>query len=266
MGDVIKSISIENFVRQRDAVIGLVAEAKELVDRANQICESMGLSPVSEFFNNKRAPYDVRLDSPGAVEEIAKRLDSAAWSRLMNESGIRTLMDAQARDEWSSSVHEMRTPPLTMPNVTSTFHALHDGRDELFARGVISCFRNLSWDYKTNQPFKFGKRLVIRSLFEAFKGTELTTPVHRSADELDDLVRVFSVLDGRLEPDHRHGMHYHLSCAANAYNREISLDYFSIRYFMNGNGHLTFSRPDLVEQMNLIIARRFPNALACENR
>jgi len=34
-----------------------------------------------------------------------------------------------------------------------------------------------------------------------------------------------------------------------------------IRTFKNGNGHATFTRPDLVERMNLIIAKHYPGAL-----
>ena len=39
-------------------------------------------------------------------------------------------------------------------------------------------------------------------------------------------------------------------------------DYFSIRLFKNQNGHVTFTRPDLVTRLNLIIAKHFPHALA----
>lgn len=48
--------------------------------------------------------------------------------------------------------------------------------------------------------------------------------------------------------------------------RETARAYFHLRWFKNGNGHLTFSRPDLVEAMNRILAKHYPNALACEAR
>lgn len=38
-------------------------------------------------------------------------------------------------------------------------------------------------------------------------------------------------------------------------------DYLHLRWFKNGNGHITFKRPDLVEQMNLILAKHYPHAL-----
>ena len=38
--------------------------------------------------------------------------------------------------------------------------------------------------------------------------------------------------------------------------------YFSIRYFQKGTAHLTFKRSELVEKMNDIIAKHYPNQLS----
>ena len=98
-------------------------------------------------------------------------------------------------------------------------------------------FRRLSWQYKTNLPQKFGKRIVV---------TFLTTwghANHRSTDQLDDLMRVFHVLDGKPEADHRHGCYALISDALRAQPCWPVLaenDYLSIRLFKNQNGHVTF--------------------------
>lgn len=34
--------------------------------------------------------------------------------------------------------------------------------------GVIILFRRLSWDYKTNQPFQFGKRIILNCLLSVY--------------------------------------------------------------------------------------------------
>lgn len=85
---------------------------------------------------------------------------------------------------------------------------------------------------------------------------------HTTTDQLDDLLRVFHVLDGQPEPDHRQGMYRTLNDALHARATTWSGPYFSLRWFRKGSGHLTFTRPDLVEELNRILARRFPNALA----
>jgi hypothetical protein len=42
---------------------------------------------------------------------------------------------------------------------------------------------------------------------------------------------------------------------------QVENDYLAIRTFKNGNGHVMFKRPDLVDAMNRIIAKHYPGAL-----
>ncbi|HDR9163670.1 TPA: DUF4942 domain-containing protein [Burkholderia vietnamiensis] len=268
MSELVKSISIENMLRQRDAIIERLTAAKNLIDEADTIAAGAGFGSISGQIGDRYSHNSPRIGSADFMDGMRKRIDASGWRHLMDESGLRTLMDAKARSEWDNGVQEFKTPELTLANVTSTFGMLYDGRAELFERGVIECFRRLSWHYKTNQPFKFGKRLVVSHLYDEQRGTYRQSVNHRRSNELDDLVRVFSVLDGKPEPDHRNGMYSHLTRAAHApaVERWIDLDYFEIRWFKNGNGHLTFKRLELVEKLNLILAKHFPNALASEVR
>jgi hypothetical protein len=150
--DLVKSISVENMLRKRDAVVERLAEAKRLVDEADAIAIGAGLEAVSGHIGDRYSRNGMPIGSPDFIEAITKRVDAAGWKHLMNESGIRSLMDSKAREEWDNGVYECKTPPLTLANVTSTFTMLRDGRAELFERGVIECFRRLSWNYKTNRP------------------------------------------------------------------------------------------------------------------
>ncbi|MEX7693653.1 DUF4942 domain-containing protein, partial [Enterobacter hormaechei] len=38
-------------------------------------------------------------------------------------------------------------------------------------------------------------------------------------------------------------------------------EYFTVRAYKKGSAHITFTRPDLVEKVNDIIARHYPGAL-----
>ena len=84
---------------------------------------------------------------------------------------------------------------------------------------------------------------------------------HNKTDQLDDLVRVMSVLDGKPEPDHRNGWYQRLNAVKSTLDPDAEDDYMRVRSFRNGNGHVTFKRPDLVDAMNRIIAKHFPGAL-----
>lgn len=86
----------------------------------------------------------------------------------------------------------------------------------------------------------------------------------RQTNQLDNLLRVFHLCDGKPEADHRTGA-YRL--IADAMQRTLGWpklaenDYVSIRLFKNHNGHVTFKRPDLIQRLNRIIAKHYPNAL-----
>lgn len=169
-------------------------------------------------------------------------------------------MDAKAREAWQTGLDKGKVPELTAETVAATFRTMHDARGAMFERGVIECFKRLSWDYKTNNPFRFGKRFIMSHMFTAWRTGGLTTN-HRACDELDDLIRVFSVLDGKPEPDHRNGMWRVLSDSNHERLMAAEHEYFSLKWFKKGSGHITFKRPDLVHQLNDIIAKHYPGAL-----
>ena len=126
----------------------------------------------------------------------------------------------------------------------------------MFERGVIACFKSLAWCYKTNLPQKFGKRIVVTCINSSYS---------RKHDAMDDLLRVMHVLDGKPEPDHRGGFGSMLRAAGlDGYYSKAGVcenEYLSVRTFKNGNGHITFKRLDLIDKMNLIIAKHYPGAL-----
>ena len=106
-------------------------------------------------------------------------------------------MSAAKRTEVDEAIRAETVPPLTREAIRATFTQLHESRGEMFEQGVIECFRRLSWDYTTNLPQKFGKRIVVTYL------TSYGSANYKQCDELDDLLRVFHLCDGKPEADHR---------------------------------------------------------------
>lgn len=269
----VKSISIENLVNQRAAILERVAGAIGMLEEAAALGESSGISGSIRYrgfehiLGGQEHYRGTGLLTEKAIEGITKRLDASAWQHLLHESGIRTLMDAKARRDWDEKIEKADVPELTNQNIRSTFGLLYDTRGEIFERGVINCFKALSWSYKTNRPFAFGKRLVRRFIRgqviskRGGGGTSLGYVNMRSTDELDDLSRVFHVLDGKPEPDHRQGWYSRLTRCDKTTDPDAEDDYMRVRSFRNGNGHVTFKRQDLVDRMNQIIAKHYPGAL-----
>lgn len=291
--ELVPSVSIANMVNQRAAVMQRMQAAIDLIREASEIAGAAHLGMPRVELSNTYSRHgggvqlaNARLRSTGrdgstwdhdqAADADARKalrvgIDAPAWQYLMHESGMRTLMDAEARKKWDEAISNGDVPELTDPNVRSTFKMLHDSRGEIFERGVIACFKGLAWDYKTNLPQKFGKRIVLTCLRSSVSagrwgstgssGSLGYVSHNGTCDRLDDLSRVFNVLDEKPEPDHRQGWYSRIASCNKLGDPDPADDYMSVRCFRNGNGHVTFKRPDLVDKMNLIIAKHYPGAL-----
>ena len=262
--ELIPSLSIANLLQQREAVMILFQEALEKLEQAHALASAArlgfpdismargwrghGLHMTGEFANRT-----TRLETFQAC------LDAGGWTTLLQDSGLRSMMSASKRREVDEQIGAEKVPELTREAIRATFATLHDSRVDMFEQGVIECFRRLSWDYKTNLPQKFGKRIVMTSL------TSYGSANMRQTDHLDDLLRVFHLCDGKPEADHRRGAYRLITDAMQstaAWPKVAEHDYLSIRLFKNQNGHVTFKRPDLIHRLNRILAKHYPHALA----
>lgn len=241
-------------------------QALKLLQEAGEIAEAANFKRV-DFDINSSYNGKTRASDRDAPKTIQQAIDKSAWHYLMNESGMRTFMDADARKEWDHQIYNGTVPELTFDNVESTFNLLHAQRGEMFDRGVISCFRRLSWNYKTNKPFKFGKRIIVHHLFRVYGNRDSSLYLNSGkCDELEDLLRVFTVLDGKPQADHRNGVGHAIDVAKSERKMELDSEYFHLRWYQKGSGHLTFKRADLVDRLNQILAKHFPGALAYDRQ
>ena len=85
-------------------------------------------------------------------------------------------------------------------------------------------------------------------------------------NRIDDLARPFWLLDGKTLPDNRVSEGANLSAfisqgGAASVGEVFACEYFTVRTYKKGSAHVTFTRPDLVEKVNDIIARHYPGAL-----
>lgn len=113
------------------------------------------------------ARYSCYLTQPPnkGLAFITRHIDRKLWQTLMNRSGMLALMDAQARDQWYRSLESKEMPVISEERIYySTFEQLHRDKGEVFERGIISLFKALSWDYKSNRPCRFGKKVIMCNL------------------------------------------------------------------------------------------------------
>lgn len=265
MSELVQSISITNLINQREAIRARLEVARKALAEADDIVNAISEATERHRFYGGAAAlvmtrgsvHDLYIMAPDGITKGMRTFDAMAWQHLMQESGLRSLMDATARAEWDKTIEKGEFPDLTADNIRATFARLHEARGDMFERGVIEAFRRLSWHYATNLPQKFGRRIVI---------THLTGWHHyQKCDQVDDLQRVLHILDGKPEPDLRNSGTYKALSKAGLFGMKraglVETEYLSIKAYKNGNAHITFKRPDLVDRMNLIIAKHYPGAL-----
>ena len=202
--------------------------------------------------------------APKAQRDIVQILNERKiWDRLMTDTGMYTFMSSCQRDEWNSQLMSDTCPEITLDNVLATFRHLNASKMQTFEQGLIDVYRKLSWDYRTNNPCRLGKKIIIENLLYRWSNGRVTLDCSRR-EALDDLVRPFYLLEGRNVPDFRNsiGAQYgeFLRNGDNV-GKLLEGEYFTVRGYQKGTVHIVFKRSDLVEKLNDIIARHYPGAL-----
>jgi len=258
---LIPSVAIDTLLAHRQAGLASFAQAMEHLAAARAHFVAAG----SKIYRSHSFPGLVeRAVSCEAWEAVVKReIDRTIWGHLMEETGMMTLMNTDQRQAWHSSLYSDSMPEVTIDNVLASFKQLHLSRESMFEEGVVSLFEKLSWDYKTNNPRRFGKKIILGNLLQQRYGGWVSASTAGCA-RLDDLMKAFCILDGKTIPDVRSGAGCAFQEHVSRYdmnNPLFEMPYFTIRYFKKGSGHISFTRPELAERMNDIIARHYPGAL-----
>ncbi|EPL3976056.1 DUF4942 domain-containing protein [Serratia ureilytica] len=262
---VICSTSIERIVTGRNTALAQIETLIHRLDAISTLTNSIGGGIAKDWGMRPGHRYDYCFtEKPEtAMKAITRSIDHDIWRDLMNKSGMLSLMDAQACAEWHNGLEKENIPAINESNILSTFEQLHQSKEEVFERGVINVFKNLSWNYKSNLPCKFGKKIIVEGVEKHDRwGFGLNWGWQR--DQLTDLKRMLMLLDGQPIPDDREdvtrrlGDHIHAQRNSTRYEDEM----FAIKYFQKGIAHITFKRHDLVHKLNDIVAKHYPNMLA----
>ena len=247
----------------------VLAERKQHIERVHVAAEAMRRTGIRLRIDNRGRWSSLVWPDGEAVDQLVREYDSEKWWQLLKRSGLYTFLDTKARDAWKTSLDSGEFPPLDADSIKQTFAKLYEERAVMFERGVVELYRQLDFDYRTNSPRMLGKRLVVSHGVERAFGRAPSSRVTFSfCNRLDDLLRVMAVLDGKPEPEHSKASWSQLRewrpWPQPAPDADVSVAgdvYLRCRGFKNGNAHVTFVRLDLVEKMNRIIARHYPNAL-----
>lgn len=268
-GEVIPSLPVERIVAQREhGVMAFLEAIEKLREAQKMLYEASGrgwISGMTDIIERSLSADRSATREAALKRSVFRYADRDIWTRLMNDTGMFTLMSEMQRKEWDKQLYSDNCPEITLDNVSATFRQLNASKGATFEQGVFDVFRNLSWDYRTNNPCLLGKRIIIDGVLDNHRGMYYSVRTY-AQNRIDDLARPFWILDGKNVPDNRISEGVNLSAfisqgGAASVGEVFTCEYFTVRAYKKGSAHITFTRPELVERINDIIARHYPGAL-----
>ena len=192
-----------------------------------------------------------------AVTDFEKAVDRQAWENLLKQSGVASVMDAKAFEDFRASLMNGDMPPLNVGNVRATFAEFYANAGDMFIRGLVRCFTNLDRRFKSHDGFKIGSRVILDAVFNDFGSFRH----NGKRDTLNDIERVFCRLANRPKDDG--GIVKAIEQWRGAQMRtglvrgELDTPLFKARIFLNGNIHLWFSPLAPVAKVNDLLAEYY---------
>ncbi|PAV02058.1 hypothetical protein CBG25_13100 [Arsenophonus sp. ENCA] len=104
---------------------------------------------------------------------------------------------------------------------------------------------------------------TISHLYFIEDAIRLTSTFGRTAtflkrSEINQLHSIFSLLDGKRVPDTQKRLGNEINYKVSRDIRTFETEYFLVRWFKKGSMQLTFTRTDLIRQLNNLITVTFP--------
>lgn len=293
--DLIPRTSIDAIVGHRDRALELYRDAFDAIERAAQAvaaanrevlaaCGDIRPAFVAEHAPEVKAFENaVQLPDRAQYERVARRVtDIQVWGALIERTDLDHLMDKQAKAELRKQLayipeqvdpHSGRLinaeelakgiPEISADVVEATLRGFLEDAGTIFRRGIANAFSELDRRFRSHDGFKLGNRVVLSSAFEEWGHWSY---YHHHRETLIDIERVFLILDGKGPRaayagivgriDHERGL-----SGSGPRQSEHEGDYFRVRIFKNGNAHLWFTRKDLLERVNRLLAEYYGAAV-----
>lgn len=257
---------ITSIVSARDAALKRMAEASDTLERAFGMSEEAAdlrkLATGGETFSLNDRTKDEHYgrlfrgyyDRDKSLTLFRAELDASVWQHLFNRTGMFDMMDMTAKEEWRKTLMN-DVPEVTLENIFATLETVGRDADLIFKRGLAKVFMKLDRRFRSHDGFKVGSRIILTNVFSEW-GSFQWGP---KRDMIADMERVMAKLDGQA-PDPR-GLYQAIEDSRgrglNPRQSVTESKYFRIKGFMNGNAHLWFTRDDLVEKANKMLAEYY---------
>lgn len=199
-----------------------------------------------------------RFNTEESFEVYRQQVDARIWMHLITVTGMGNLMDRTARDDLYKDLCGS-VPTVTVENAHALFAGLQTDAELIFQRGLARAFSELDRRFRSHDAFKIGSRIILTHMFNDWGSWNYHS---RMFENLADIERVFAVLDQQ-EPDpltlrERVGQDRDRN---RTWQSVTETRYFRVKTYKNGNAHLWFTRDDLVEKANRVLAAYYGEVL-----
>lgn len=276
--ELIKRTTVEDVVNKRNAALASYAEAWRLLSEAQEkVSEARGygdfagdgtVGRYSHHLDKERIAFHKEFRVPSREEylETARRIvDTDGWSYLIGLMRLEMIMDAQSKQEFRDSLIK-DAPPLELEHVLATLAALKDGARTTFLRSIANIFAAADRRFRSHDGFKIGRkatgnRIIFPHALRPDGGWSWTMDPRPA---LIDIERMLLILDEKTQ-----GYTSEIVAALDKAGKHwsgpgavtVETDYLKVRTFKNGNMHVYFLRPDLLEKVNLCLAEYYGEVL-----
>lgn len=272
----IPSISIDALLAARDELLATLVAFDERLAKATEAIGRFDVRSITvelAFLSGRELRFTGFEGHRLETEDARREIDRSVWEALFRRSGLDDLMDKQTRDDFYSGLHgrahyDGRTehpPALTRENIEATMRGIGARADEFFGKAVESVYRRLSWNYKTNAPYRLGERMIVSTAYEYWQTPDSTGCLsHLRPETLGDLYRCLCVVAGEPLPTHTTGLGALKQIRIGEWfdvpptGKRVLL---SAKVFKNRNAHVRLHIPEAVDALNRIMAARRPFSL-----
>jgi hypothetical protein len=242
-------------------IVDAYLSAKDKIDRAYRLLKEAQeeLQAVMSY----PASYSIRFNtlpehgyrySEHTVEDVQKRIKKNVWEYLIKLSGIYKLLTIARRNELDKNLEEGKMPDITVEEILDMFIVLQQNSRDIQNEAVMEAYDILRPRHsrlKTNQIEGIHAKVILSYKIERGYNEGKFRVRYHSTQAINIIDRAFHILDGKPIPDGYNN--FPLVDAINTSPTGIGeTEYFKFKAYKNGNLHLSYKRPDLVEKFNRV--------------
>jgi len=254
---------IESTLEERDVAVKLVNEILVRFEKLNTLMRRSDHSSDDESF--EPLVYDL-VDNichysdtfKQYQSKIVKTIDARYWLKIIDTTKLTAVMNTRAKQEMRTLVQK-NAPAFDRKHVYGTLEQHLNNRFITFVQGAVEVFQSLNHSFKSNDQICFRDRLIFSN---AMCGDSFNS-YSSAPDRIQDVERIFCILDAKdpSELDLEHRASAQLRNWRQFENGIVPLPYFNCKVYKNGNVHLWFTRRDLVDKLNALIANYYGSVL-----